>query len=736
MNRNDKNLTWLNRGGRWRGHHWAGLEIGVSGALELLPLPLGNPADSNLLSGLPVPDGPAGVAMDALGGIYISDPTNNRVLIIDGCDGAQRTIPCFGGHGKGPGRLDKPRGLIWSRARQALLVVDSGNDRIQVFDPARGQVLEIWSSAGTAAGQFETPWTIAADSSGAFYVTDYGNRRVQKLDSFGEPTPSFWQNVYTANLLKQPSDVAASEVNGEIRIYIVDAAVHTVFVFNADGSPVLDSFSNPVRFGAEQLQQPMGIAAIGESVLVGDNARQQVLSFNAALGYRFAGTAVDYRGPVAALAAGSTGQLLVLPAGGAGPIVLQLDKGYSSQGVFWTDAISTPAGKVTWHRLETVCGDLSTDAHLQLFFFTSDKLTDTPTPPQLQMAGTNPFTDSKWRPRPSDVTDVYLGGAPASYIWCGAWFSGDGLGTPSVSQMRIEFDHETYAADLPAIYRKPGECVKAHRDFLLRMLSLFETFNLAEEDAIRNLPALFDPQAAPADYLNWLAEWLAVDLEEDWDEATTRRTLEGAFASYGRRGTPAGLKLALKEYAGVDAVIEEPLLNAAWWVLPAPTPSPCGAADPGVPVTWVGGENSMLGFTTMLAPAEPQGAVAGTSAVLDQSHLMDDTSLGVPLFEDVAFQFSVLVYRGQVNCPATLALVQSVIDREKPAHTTAQLCILEPNMRVGFQARVGIDTIVAGPPASMRLGDTPGLGMETALGGQPAGRIGVQSRLGMNTLVG
>jgi hypothetical protein len=43
--------------------------------------------------------------------------------------------------------------------------------------------------------------------------------------------------------------------------------------------------------------------------------------------------------------------------------------------------------------------------------------------------------------------------------------------------------------------------------------------------------------------------------------------------------------------------------------------------------------------------------------------------------------------------------VRAVIEREKPAHTTYHLCVIEPRMRVGAQARLGIDTIVSqGPP--------------------------------------
>jgi hypothetical protein len=138
----------------------------------------------------------------------------------------------------------------------------------------------------------------------------------------------------------------------------------------------------------------------------------------------------------------------------------------------------------------------------------------------------------------------------------------------------------------------------------------------------------------------------------------------------------------------------------------------------------------------MLAPAAPQGAVLGTSATLDHSHLITNEEFGVPLFEDVAHQFSVQVYRGQLQCVETLPQVRAMIDREKPAHTAYHLCIVEPRMRVGFQARVGIDTIVAGAPAAGKLGDQTILGAEVALSGQPAGRIGERSQVGLTTRVG
>src|SRR5207247_1901447 len=184
------------------------------------------------------------------------------------------------------------------------------------------------------------------------------------------------------------------------------------------------------------------------------------------------------------------------------------------------------------------------------------------------------------------------------------------------------------------------------------------------------------------------------------------------FQTYAWRGTAAGLRQALRRFAEVEARIEEPILNAAWWSLPP---------DETAPPLQTG--NSILGFTTMLAPAEAQGAVLGTTAILDQSHLITDEEFGAPLFGDVAHQFSVLVYRGQVNTDQKRNELCTLIDREKPAHTAYRLCIVEPRMRIGFQARVGIDTVVAGPPPSTRLGELTAFGSEMILVGVALGPI-------------
>src|SRR5262249_34062983 len=197
--------------------------------------------------------------------------------------------------------------------------------------------------------------------------------------------------------------------------------------------------------------------------------------------------------------------------------------------------------------------------------------------------------------------------------------------TPVLSQLRLEFDHQTYLANLPAIYREASPC----GDFLARFLSLSETLFSGLEGTIEGLSIFFDPAVVPSEFLPWLAGWLALELDEEWDERKKRQAIARAFESYGWRGTARGLRDALRFQAGVNAVVEEPILNAEWWALPAEDLGcSCAAPSTSKQKNFVDTANSILGVTTMLASAQPQGAVVGATATLDQSHLIAGEELG------------------------------------------------------------------------------------------------------------
>ena len=758
---------YLNRDGNWSDFQCQGLTRCADGSLELIPLPQLNGTVPQSIQSAGAPAGPSGIAVAYDGTVYFSDSACNTIREISGCDETVCALPCLGGEKGKPGRFDAPRGLLWAKNRQALFVSDSGNHRVQIFDPRSGQLLGIIGNPdpgstptpSSAPGKLNTPWSLAADAEGSVYVLDYGNARVQKWNAVGDLVSTFWENVEASHCLSEPVDVCAAEVSGAIRVFIVQGSTPQVFVFDAYGNSIAGADGKPLSIGAGKLQSPMGVAANGTDLYIGDNNARRIFQFSLGAAPAFVGEARGYEGPVAALCLDPKGNLWVHAGTADAPLQLLAGKAYAAKGFLWTkQPIRTERPKVEWQRLQAEIRRLPQNAHLDFLVYTADSAADGP---KAQAGSDDPLTDAKWRQTPlppsTDLDDLYVGGCPATYLWVAAQFSGDGTGTPVLAQIRVEFDRDGYVDYLPAIYRNEtcsprasalgkGNSARAgttsasgnQNDFLLRFLALFESLYSDVEGEIRGFPALFDARATPKAFLAWLAEWLGLELDESWNDAKQREILAEIFRLYGQRGTTAYLREVLKLFGGVDAVIEEPIMQAAWWALPSTGTASCCddcAGGAGSTPTWQGAQNSLLGFTTMLAPAQPQGAVVGTTAVLDQSHLITVDEFGLPLFSDVAYQFSVLLYRGQVMCPEILPKIRALLDQEKPAHTLCQLCIVEPRMRVGYQSRIGIDAVVGGPSRSLSLGSEQTLGEDTVLAGPVATRLG-QSRLGLSTRLG
>jgi phage tail-like protein len=344
---------------------------------------------------------------------------------------------------------------------------------------------------------------------------------------------------------------------------------------------------------------------------------------------------------------------------------------FAAMGSFIAGPFQVSDRPTSWFRaLATLKGDLG-NSHVQFFTFVA------PAGPAPWASGTpTPFSDPGWKAAPRDLLDFAIFNAPDLVLFIGGFLRGDGTQTPLLDQIRVDYGRDTYAKFLPPVYRKQA----AAADFLDRFLGIEQSVLGGVEAEIDDLPRLFDPHAAPAgnppSWLGWLSGWLTFILDEHWAESDARANLAGAFQLYAKRGTIEGLREYLKIYAGVNAIIEEPARGARIWAL---------------------GDPNLLGFGTMLAPGPLQGAVLDTTAVMDASHMTTGEDLGAALFEDVAHRFCVNVYCAELTSTSTLDTVRQVLDREKPAHTTYELCVIEPAMRVGVQARVGIDAIAGDP---------------------------------------
>jgi DNA-binding beta-propeller fold protein YncE/tetratricopeptide (TPR) repeat protein len=192
--------------------------------------------------------GPAGLAVDGAGNVYVADSGDDRIQELSP---SGQPIAQWGASGVDPGQFDGPSGVALDRAGN-LYVADAGNSRIQVFSP-RGELLATWGQEGEGPGEFEYPVGVAVDGQGHVYVADAGNYRVQKLSPAGEPLASWGTYEHgTGEFL----DITAVAVDERGDVYVADAGNNRITKFGPDGA-VLDRFDGD---GGGRFQRPYGVA--------------------------------------------------------------------------------------------------------------------------------------------------------------------------------------------------------------------------------------------------------------------------------------------------------------------------------------------------------------------------------------------------------------------------------------------------------------------------------------------
>ncbi|HLX34145.1 MAG TPA: phage tail protein [Candidatus Limnocylindrales bacterium] len=74
---------------------------------------------------------------------------------------------------------------------------------------------------------------------------------------------------------------------------------------------------------------------------------------------------------------------------------------------------------------------------------------------------------------------------------------------------------------------------------------------------IDNLAAYLDPALTPVDFLDWLAGWVGLVLDETWPIERRRAIVAVASQIYRRRGTAAGLSMQLKLLTAGDVAVSD-----------------------------------------------------------------------------------------------------------------------------------------------------------------------------------
>lgn len=417
---------------------------------------------------------------------------------------------------------------------------------------------------------------------------------------------------------------------------------------------------------------------------------------------------------------------------------------YKSSGTLTTVALDAEIDGCQWHRVE-LCGHVPLGCSIEVRTTTSMLALDD--------AEVVALPDAAWWTLPiasgpiAGRWDCLVRSPPGRYCWVHLTLHGDGHATPCIESVTVEYPRISVRRYLPAVFGADA----AGADFTDRFTAIFDATLRSVEAKLDGQAAYFDPLSTPStrgrgskvDFLSWLASWVGAMLPPEWSEERRRRYFKQATRLVCQRGTPSGLRQQLLLLLGFDEAYANCLDERPRTRCIAP-PRNCGPAPKLTPAEppplilehyrlrrWLYAGRGRLGDDAVLwgkrivnrseLSGPSQASAPNGNARVGETQLI---SVPDPLhdpFRVYANRFSVFVPARVRDCDAERRVLERLLAREAPAHTAYDIRYVEPRFRVGTQATIGLDSVVARTPGGVTLGEGS-LGQATVLSGPPQRR--------------
>lgn len=653
---------------------------------------LGLPRSPGSLRWLTEPSGsfaglrtPVNVAVTDSGEIWLLDLGRPRLRRFDPCACGFVDVPCCGGTGSAPGQLRRPSGI--TIALNHLFVCDTGNQRVQVVLLPHQVVSAIWR----APMEWE-PTDVAVDDRFRVHVVDPRNGMVHH---FG------WSGRYLGNT----PGVGASRFIAAGR----------------DGTLFTAGPTQAYRIGPED--------DVTQVIAPADDLGPCFPP----VPFQVARNGASHLGPLCAPPGdtwfGLSGEPTTAPPSD--------DQLYEKAGGAVIGPLDSLMEDCTWHAV-ALTGDLPPGCSVQVDTVTAQ----VPLSPEEVAA----LPEQAWETRlvctalESGAWDGLVRSPAGRYLWIRLRLTGNAAATPRIDELLVEFPRISLRRFLPAVYG--AEPTSA--DFTDRLLAIFDRSLRNVETAVDDLPALLDPYATK--HLAWLASWIGLTPDPRLPQSMQRDLIAGARHLLDLRGTVAGLRQLLHLALGFDRRECEPTAGCSACPEPRQTCRPRPVVRPRfVPPPlvlehfrlrrWFEAGASRLGEQTML----------WGHSIVDRSQLGSSAQVGATALktsqDPLRDPFHVHAHKFTVFVPASAGRTQDrrralerLVAWAAPAHTAGNVEYVDARFRIGIQASIGLDTVVARMPDGVTLGRTT-LGPASVLDGGDRRSID-GSAVGSTTLLG
>jgi DNA-binding beta-propeller fold protein YncE len=155
----------------------------------------------------------------------VADSGNHRVQAFDPLGGF---LYKFNTNLNDPGRPVDPTDIAIDDSKNRCYVVDNDNHRILLYTKDGSRLLQKWGTRGEKPGEFQFPFLAALDKTSTLYVVDVLNTRVQAINEEGRTMAYIGKWGVDRGQFYRPKGVTVDKNN---RIYVSDSYLGVIQVF-------------------------------------------------------------------------------------------------------------------------------------------------------------------------------------------------------------------------------------------------------------------------------------------------------------------------------------------------------------------------------------------------------------------------------------------------------------------------------------------------------------------------